>query len=213
LAVGGSGQVVLAAKDGKDMPQGLDSSTFYYESLYPDVAVVDASGRVSGLSVGKTKIRIHILNENMLRTLETEVTVGDTLSQVKLKGVAGHVLALRAGTSQSVEALGKTFFDNTVELGNAVFSVTDSDIASVTEDGVLTALEEGSTVLTVKGERLGQEKTGVFHVRVWNYGSAEVTGLLDEISGVPDWYVYPNNQNVGTGGWAKAAPAPTGWQD
>ncbi len=199
LAVGGGGQVVVEARDGKDMPQSLDSSTIYYESMNPSVAAVDASGRVSGVSVGKTTVLIHILNASMLRTLEAEVTVGDTLSEVELKDVAGHVLAVRSGTAQSIEVLGKTFFGNTVELGNAVFAVSDPAVASVTEDGVLTAHGEGSTILTVKGERLGEEKTGIFHVRVWNYGDTAVSGLQEEISGVDDWYVYPTNQNVSAG--------------
>lgn len=199
LAVGGSGQVVMSAKDGKDMPQRLDSSTIYYESLNPSVAAVDASGRVSGVAEGKTTIRIHILNASMLRTLEAEVTVGDTLSEVELRDVAGHVLAVRSGTTQSLQALGKTFFGNTVELGNARFAVSDPEVASVTEDGVLTAHEQGSTILTVKGERLGEEKIGIFHVRVWTYGDTAVSGLQEEISGMDDWFVYPTNQNISTG--------------
>lgn len=196
LAVGGSGQVMVTAKDGKDMPQSLESSTIYYESLNPSVAAVDASGQVSGVAVGKTTIRIHILNASMLRTLEAEVTVGDTLSEVELKDVAGQVLAIRSGTTQSLQALGKTFFGNTVELGNARFAVSDPEVASVTENGVLSAHGQGSTILTVKGERLGEEKTGIFHVRVWNYGDTAVSGLQEEISGIDDWYVYPTNQNV-----------------
>ncbi|MGG1517414.1 Ig-like domain-containing protein [Paenibacillus oryzisoli] len=200
LAVGGSGQVAVTAKNGKDQLLGTASSKLYYESLDPTVAVVDGTGLVTGIATGNTKVRISIVNGTVLRQLEADVFVGDSLTDIRLDDTTGNLLFAQAGTSQQLHAYGNTSFGNRTELEHVTFTSLTPDVAEVSAEGLLTAHQTGSAILVMKGEFLGQEREGDYHVKVWADGSEELYPFRDEITNVNGWYIAPTAvNNVQTG--------------
>ncbi|MGG1552265.1 Ig-like domain-containing protein [Paenibacillus ferrarius] len=195
LAVGGSGHVAVTAKNGKDQPLGTASSQLHYETLDPSVAVVDGTGMVTGMATGSTKVRISIVNGTVLRQLEADVYVGDSLTDIRLDDTTGNLLFAQAGTSQELHAYGNTAFGNRTELEHVTFTSLTPDIAEVSAEGLLTAHQAGSAILVMRGEFLGQQREGYYHVKVWADGSEELYPFRDELTNVDGWYIAPTAVN------------------
>lgn len=192
IPVGGTGRIELQARDGKDVPQSLSTSSIYYESLNPSVATVSGDGVVTGVSTGATKVLASIVNGTMLRKVEVEVLVGDTLSEIRLEGTAGNTVHYKEGSVQQLRAYGSTQFGNKVEVRQVQYSVTDPSVASVTPDGVLTAHKSGTAALILKGEKLGIRTESYYEIRVWKDGEQKAYPLRTEIADTDGWYVYPS---------------------
>ncbi|WP_158289514.1 Ig-like domain-containing protein [Paenibacillus flagellatus] len=195
LNVGETQPVALAAKDGKDRPLTLDTSRLYYSVQDASVASVDGEGKVTGLREGSTKVTIDIVNGSVLRTIEADVFVGETLSDIRLEGVAGNVAYAEQGATAALRAYGNTTFGNRVELDAVAFSSSNPAVASVTTDGVLTAREAGSAVLALSGTYKGTERKGYYHLKVGGGGTAEPYALRREIDDAGSWHVSPEGGN------------------
>jgi uncharacterized protein YjdB len=208
LNIGGTGQVALFAKDGKDAAQTPASSTIYYESADPSVASVDATGAVTGVSPGRTSIKASILNNGLLRTLEANVVVGDVLAELRISGTTGYEASYRAGTVTPLTITGKTVFGNDAAVEHVTISSTNPEAASVTPEGVLTAHQPGSAVLVLSGEKLGNRIESYYHVRIWEYGDVRDYSIGQEIRDMDGWYVYPSNQTLQGDGSSITIPTP-----
>ncbi|MDF2937156.1 MAG: hypothetical protein K0Q90_2529, partial [Paenibacillaceae bacterium] len=208
LNVGGTGQMALQAKDGKDIAQTLATSTIYYESANPAVASVDTSGTVTGISPGRTSVKASILNNGLLRTVEANAVVGDVLAELRIAGTVGHEASFKAGTTTPLTVTGKTVFGNDAAVENIRVSSTNPEVVSVTPEGVLTAQQLGSTVLVLSGEKLGNRIESYYHVRVWDYGTTGDYSLGQEIRDLDGWYVYPSNQTLQGNGSSLTIPTP-----
>ncbi|SDC07749.1 Ig-like domain (group 2) [Paenibacillus sp. UNCCL117] len=200
LNVGGSAAVKVTARDGKDRIVGTEGSRIYYASNNPEIAAVDSQGQVTGLQTGQTKVVISIVNGTMLRTLEADVFVGDTLSDIRLEQTTGQIVFAEAGKRQQLHAFGSTSFGNKIELDSVTFDSLNPQVATVSPDGLLTAHQAGSAVLRLRGSFLGQERDGYYHLKVWSGSSTGTHPLIDEVADTDSWYVYPSAvNNVQTG--------------
>ncbi|WP_405104428.1 Ig-like domain-containing protein [Paenibacillus sp. FSL K6-1217] len=189
LAAGGSGQVSIQAMDGKDQPLGKETSTFYYSILDPAVASVSSGGVVTGLSQGQTKLIVNIINGSILRTITTDVFVGDTLATVRLEGHDGNVAYIREGTDLQLQPYGETLFGNREELEEVTYTSSDPSIVSVSEGGLLTGHQTGSATLTLSAEYLGTVTQGQYEVKVWDEASQYEHPLTAELQDPDGWYV------------------------
>lgn len=189
LNTGASAAVQLTATNGKDATLGFGDSQMYYATADPAVATVDASGYVTGVAQGRTKLTISIVNQTVLRTLETDVFVGDTLSGIQLDGQIGNVVYAKEGSAQTLHALGRTLFGNTVEVEQPVFLSSNPTVASISAGGALTAHAAGVTVLTLKGEYMGSRKESHLLLKVWNGSTRDDYALRAEVGQPDNWYV------------------------
>ncbi|AIQ43746.1 Ig-like domain-containing protein [Paenibacillus sp. FSL R7-0312] len=189
LTAGGSEQVSIQAMDGKDRPQGKETSSFYYNSLDPAVASVNATGEVTGLSQGQTKLIVSIINGSILRTITTDVFVGDTLAAVRLEGHDGNVAYVHEGADMQLQPYGETLFGNREELEEVTYTSSDPSIVSVSGNGLLTAHQTGSATLTLSAGYLGTVTQGQYEVKVWNEASTYDHTLMAELQDPEGWYV------------------------
>jgi uncharacterized protein YjdB len=195
LAAGATAEAELEATDGKDRPMSLAGSAVYYEVDREDIARVDDNGVVTGVAAGHAILTAYIVNGSILRTLRTDVFVGDTLAEVRLKGTAGKVAFLEKGASLLPEAIGITAFGNEIELDKVTVRSSDSAIATIAADGAVTAHAAGDAVLTLTGEFLGTSIVTRYLLRVTD-GSARNEYLLKaETDSAEGWHVNPTPVN------------------
>jgi len=211
LGEGETAQVALHATDGKDRSMSLATSTIYYVSDAPEVATVDADGQVTGVAVGEARLTVYIVNGGMLRTLHTDVYVGDALTEVRLDGTAGQTIFLQMGQEQRWPALGYTAFGNETELDDVRYASSRPDVATVAADGTVHAIAAGDTVLTLTGAYQGEEATSRYLLRVIGPDTLHDYALTSETSGEAGWYVSPTTLgNVQTGEGSVTIATPSG---
>ncbi|WP_079911605.1 Ig-like domain-containing protein [Paenibacillus sp. 32352] len=196
LNIGESGKIRIVSKNGKDETVTQSKSKVYYTSANPAVAQVDEDGNVTGIAAGSTKVRLSIINGTILRTLDADVYVGDTLSELRLEGQVGKVIYVKEGASIKLEGYGSTAFGNKIKLDPIIYRTSVPEIASVSPDGVLAAHRAGSAVLTLQGEFLGMRSESHVLIKVWNYETKDDYVLRSELSQAEPWYV----SSTGSGG-------------
>ncbi|MDQ1914102.1 Ig-like domain-containing protein [Paenibacillus sp. GD4] len=202
IAVGGSAAMKLFSKNGKDQTVTQEQSRIYYSTANPSIAVVDEQGAVKGVSVGSTKVRAHIVNGSLLRTVEADVFVGDTLAEIRLDDQVGKVVYVEEGTSVSLSGYGSTAFGNKIGLDSITYRSSEPSIASVAEGGILTAHQAGSTVLTMEADFLGNRTVSHVLLKVWNHESSSGYAMRYEFDDADNWYVSStgNGTKQATGG-------------
>ncbi|MBP2114295.1 Ig-like domain-containing protein [Paenibacillus silagei] len=189
LTAGGSGQVSVHAMNGKDQPLGKETSSFHYSILDPAVASVSSAGVVTGLTQGQTKLIVNIINGSILRTITTDVFVGDTLATVRMEGHDGNVAYIREGTDLQLQPYGETLFGNREELEEVTYTSSNPSVVSVSGTGLLTGHQTGSATLTLSAEYLGTMTQGQYEVKVWNEASQYEHPLTAELQDPDGWYV------------------------
>ncbi|NOU64824.1 DUF1565 domain-containing protein [Paenibacillus sp. LMG 31461] len=195
LNVGSTSTVSVNAQNGKDQQLSLEGSQLYYETKNPNIATVDAQGHVTGISSGSTQVVIYIVNGTVMRELEADIYVGDVLTDIRLTDTTGNILHVEQGTTTELHAYGNTSFGNRTELDHVSFTSLTPEVATVSSDGTLTTLQAGSAILLLKGDFLGQQREGYYHVRVWNHTTTDNYKLRKEINDIEGWYVYPTALN------------------
>ncbi len=212
VAVGGSAPVALQARNGKDEPVDASQSRVYYSVRDPSVATVDASGVVTGFAAGRTTLTMRIVSGTVLRSVTTDVFVGDALSRIRLADQVGNVVYAKEGETKSLAAVGETAFGSRLEqIEGLRFASSDPSVATVSADGALTALAPGATVLTMSGEYLGQRAESAVLLKVWNEATKDDYVLEREIERMDDWYVSSGGAgHVNGSGEAIAIATPGG---
>ncbi|TLS53435.1 hypothetical protein FE782_03970 [Paenibacillus antri] len=201
LNVGGSAAAVLHARNGKDEPVDASQSEVYYSIADPSVATVDASGVVTGVGKGATTLTMRIVSGTVLRTVKTDVFVGDTISSIRLVDQVGKVAYAKAGTSKALAVEGETEFGGRLEnIEDLRIESSDPAVAAVSEDGVLTARAVGSTVLTMRGTYLGNPAESSILLKVWDETYQGDYTLRSEIDRADEWYVSSGGSGSVTAG-------------
>ena len=211
LGEGDTDRIQLQATDGKDRPMSLAASEIYYASDAPEVATIDAEGNVTGVAIGQARLTVHIVNGGMLRTLHTNVFVGDTLTEVRLEGTAGKTVFLQEGQEHNWPARGYTAFGNVTELEDVHYASSRPEVATVSANGTVKAVAAGDTVLTLTGGFQGGEVTTRYLLRVIGPGTLHAYAFAQETSGEAGWYVSPTTLgNVQSGEGSVTISTPSG---
>ncbi|MBO6015238.1 MAG: Ig-like domain-containing protein, partial [Lachnospiraceae bacterium] len=139
------------------LPGDADDKKVVWESSNPAVATVGTSGTITALSAGVTTITVRTVDRD--RTATCEVTVlpthvtGITLDQ--------NTMTLTAGESAKLTA---TIVPEDADEKAVTWSILDPAVASVDDDGLVTALAKGSTTITAK--TVDGQKTAVCNLTV-----------------------------------------------
>ncbi len=123
------------------IPSSADNTTLTYSSSDTDVAVVNSKGKITALSLGTCVITISS-NDGSGVTATIAVSVTDSSITVETSTIATMV--------------GKSFQLSTSSSGNQnlVYSSGDEEIATVDDNGRITGVSEGLTVITIANESL-----------------------------------------------------------
>ena len=168
LPAGGTQQLLATATFTDGSSQNVTSSVTYTSSN-GSIASVNASGDVTGLSVGSASITA------TLGSISTSVMV--TVSSAVLSSIAVTPanITLAAGVSQQLTATG-TFTDgSTQNLTNSVaWTSSSSHTATVSNTGNLVAATAGSAVISATSTSAGNSVSGTMAVTVT---SAVITSI------------------------------------
>ena len=135
-------EIVIGNTETLEVTGGLGTGALSFESSDTNVATVSADGEVSAIALGSATITATKASDSsyLEATATTEVTVIPKLEQTIAFGQESYTLTV--GDTQTIAASGG---DGT---GAVSYSSADESIATVTSEGLLTALASGSTTIT-----------------------------------------------------------------
>ncbi|RAV23050.1 hypothetical protein DQG23_02285 [Paenibacillus contaminans] len=156
LAVGEASQIAVTGKrlDGGDVP--LTGVVITYESDNEEVATVTVDGMVMGQGAGEANVTVQAVIQGVAMSTSVIVQVEEegaavTLERIAISGVPGQLRP-----SESAQAAVTAHFTDLSSLNvtsDAVFSSSNSAVASVSAEGRVTALSQGTTIVSaVYGE-------------------------------------------------------------
>ncbi len=130
------------------LPEDATNKTVVWTSSNKSVATVNANGRVTALSAGKTTITVTTVNGGETATCEVIVTEDAT---VPVEGVTldKSSVSMEKGESTTLTATVKP--TNSTNK-NATWSSSNEDVAMVNNSGKIVAIGAGNAVVTVKTE-------------------------------------------------------------
>lgn len=125
-------------------PEAPSSYSIKWTSANPAVATVDSSGLVSAVAVGTTKITASVGSQ----TVSCTITV--LSSHIKLQNIfeKGSTILLSIGDSQDILPYVEFNPQDTTQLA-LTFSSADQTVATINENGIITAVAAGTTEITV----------------------------------------------------------------
>lgn len=116
--------------------------TLRYESDDPTVATASETGIITGVKNGRTRVRAMVYENGIFQQIAASTVVNITPYTLKFNS---NIYKLPAGTTakpiETVTPMGSPY--------TLVWASTNSNIASVNENGTITAVNDGQTTITV----------------------------------------------------------------
>lgn len=149
LVKGGSADLTAAVT-----PENATLKTVTWESADETIATVDSDGKVTATGVGTTTITVKTVDGGKTATCEVTVTAPKAAEViVSVDGAEVDKLDMTAGDTASLTAKAKP--DDAVQ--SFTFATSDETVVTVDEDGVLTAVAEGTATITVTADGASAE--------------------------------------------------------
>lgn len=165
LFVGGSETIIAAVSDKPD------EKVFIWESYNPNVATVNANGKITAVAVGEALITATTLDHQKVGickvTVETPIVAVEsiTVNTSSVELTVGEFITITA-TITPAEATNQ----------NVVWASEHENIATV-DNGVITAINEGTTTVSVTAEDGGLTATVIVRV-IDNQERGNMTGRV-----------------------------------
>lgn len=133
-------EYALSMGESRDLSYALTGSAALWISDAPEIVSVNQEGRVFARSEGSARITAHGFGASAACTV--------TVENIALEGLSfiGERLKLNVGDDASVEL---QFTPPNASITQVRFEIDDPEIAQISEQGVLQALGEGTTLLRV----------------------------------------------------------------
>jgi len=135
----------------------------YYSTDNPDVVSVSASGVVTPLGQGSANVRIIQKTGDMLRVKTVPVVTDDVFTNAETDV---DDMYMYVGNSYDIGHTAYTGSGNEIE-STATYQSADTSIATVSENGAVTAVKAGETYVTVNVTAEGKtvSKTVLVHIK------------------------------------------------
>ncbi len=183
IGIGEEASWKITATDGKDRPVSLKDAQVYYTSSNPQTASVDENGMITGAVLGTARITASIVSNGILKEISTKVYVGDEFSEIRLEDAPDGEIHLAVDAKGiTLNPKGYSDLGREVVLEQTVWSVEDSTVAEVDENGFLKPLKPGKTQLTADASGEGKTVTERFVLIV----EAEAQFVPDDMEEVFD---------------------------
>lgn len=141
-------------------PEGVESQTVQWASSDPSVAAVSEAGEVTALAVGSAEITA--ASDDGAYTAQCDVTVEENyVVEVSIEQLSPGTLL--EGDTKTLSA-SVTYQYKTDETGTVTWSTTDSRVATVDSDGVVSAWAKGKAVISAIAGDKGHDGTDVVDV-------------------------------------------------
>lgn len=144
----------------------VKSDELYYVSSDKSVATVSKDGVITAVGKGMATIYVTYLEGDMERTQKLQVCVDDEIVDIVPENTE---YATVVGSTVEIVANAVTGYGNVDELDYAAFLSADERIATVDENGILTAVSEGKTTITAEYKAGAISRTIEYPVQVVQY--------------------------------------------
>lgn len=183
LFIGGEYQLKVA-----HTPSTLDAPAYTWESSNTEVATVDNNGKLKTIKEGQAVIKVTTTDLNLTSSLNITVLPIQATS-IKLDKQTHEIVV-----GQSFTLTCKIEPDNTTNK-NVTWISSDETIATVSKEGIVTALSDGDVTITVSLGSLKDEcKIKVKPINVTGIVLNKQTVKLDRLSSFQlEAYVQPEN--------------------
>ena len=158
-------------------PDDATNKSVVWTSSNKNVAIVNANGRVTGLSAGTATITVTTVNAGETATCEVTVTEQPV---VEVTGVKLNSSSLSMEKGQST-VLSATVTPSNSSNKNVIWTSSNENVVVVNQNGKVTAIGEGTAEVTVKTEQGGY--TAKCNIRV-SLPNERVTGVVLNKTGV-----------------------------
>ena len=158
-------------------PDDATNKSVVWTSSNKNVAIVNANGRVTGLSAGTATITVTTVNAGETATCEVTVTEQPV---VEVTGVRLNSSSLSMEKGQST-VLSATVTPSNSSNKNVIWTSSNENVVVVNQNGKVTAIGEGTAEVTVKTEQGGY--TAKCNIRV-SLPNERVTGVVLNKTGV-----------------------------
>ena len=202
------------------LPEEAKNNGISFSSSNTDVATVDSNGNILGIKSGNATITVKAKENSVLNTIKIEVYSPVTDLELNVED-----LMLQVGKSFEINYI---IFPEDANNKNVTYKVENQNILQVDENGKLTAINIGETIVTVQTEDGGIQKQikvkvveGIKEGEIildtsltltgnqisgWNIESLEVTSIKEKIDTQYNIEIYNkdgkillDNEKVGTG--------------
>ena len=136
------------------LPEDATNQKVTWKSDKPEIATVDANGKVTGVKAGEATITV--TTEDGGKTATCKVTVSDT--EIKVTGVTLNKTALTLNIGAS-ETLSATVAPADATNKKVTWKSSDAAVATVDTNGKVTAVKAGEATITVTTEDGGKTAT------------------------------------------------------
>lgn len=161
IVVGTSQQFIATGTFSNSTTQDL-TSTVTWSSSAPSIATITQTGKASSVAAGSTTITAALGGKSGTTVLNVTAAAAATLQSI---AVTPTSQTIAAGSTQQFSATGTFSNSATQDLTTQVtWSSSDNLIASITPNGKITALSEGTTTITASfGGKSGSQSLTVTH--------------------------------------------------
>lgn len=168
-----------------------DKSMFRFGTPNPDIISVTEDGKITGIKEGIAELIIYVEIEDVLHTYKCTVYSGDEFSHAdtNIKEVM-----LYTGGSYKLSANAYSKFGLELEIKSVKYESENPSVATVSEDGTVTAVSAGETEITVTVE---SDETSIIKVPVmiknnefsekFDINEYIVYDFSDEVSSTDGW--------------------------
>lgn len=172
VAVGGTSQLSATTKDAAG--NVLTGRSITWSSSNPAVATVSASGLVTGVAAGSATITATSEGQNGTSTITVTIVPVATVT------VAPATALLRIGTTVQLTATTKDGSGNVLTGRSITWSSSAAGVATVSANGLVTAVAAGSATITATSE--GKSGTSTITVTIVPVATVTVTPASSNLS-------------------------------
>ena len=164
-------QVKVSARTVSGYFANLENAKITYTSEKPEVAAIDGNGRITAGESGVSEITVTAEKNGTSVLSKLFVLVNDTMDALDVT-VGSSILD--TGTSTNVFGVGKSRMGYAIPLSKAVYTSSDERVATVDQEGNITAVGSGKAKITVIGTYKNTTQSADAEITVLN-------GVLERI--------------------------------
>lgn len=168
-------------------PNDATNKNIIWSSSDESIAKVDANGRITAIEIGNTTITASIENEKIKSTCDVFVEA------ISVEGICLSAKTIML-MEDDQEQLSYEITPNNADDKSVTWTIDDPSIANIDENGIITAIKRGETIITIKTNDGGY--TDQCAIKVTDITDL-VTGNVGKVGDVIiNGVVFPSNELV-----------------
>ncbi|WNR45243.1 fibronectin type III domain-containing protein [Paenibacillus roseipurpureus] len=165
LNVNATAQLSLKGRTTSGYIANLSNATVSYASNNTTVATVSSSGLITAKAAGVAKITTTVTKGGVTKTADMYVIVADALSSLS---IAASETGMTVGGTVKLQTTGVTTQGQKLSLSSVSYSSSNTSVATVSSQGVVTGVAAGTATITASATVGGVTKNATINVGVYS---------------------------------------------